>query len=440
MKKRLLLAGFFVLLVPVCALADGQPALNTGDTAWMLVATALVMLMTPTGLSLFYGGMTQRKNILNTIGMSVAVYSLISVLWILFAFHLSFGTGNSLIGDVKFFLSGIKTQDVGFSSFNTILAGSDIAIPSLLFVLYQMTFAAITVALISGAVIERLKFSTWLIFSALWVVLVYSPVAHWIWGGGFMASMGVLDFAGGIVVHVTAGISSLVVVLMLGKRKEYGVMSTLPSSVTLTVIGAMLLWFGWFGFNAGSAVASNGLAVSSFLITNTAGALGALTWMVIEWITTKKPTLIGIASGAIAGLAAITPASGFVGLDGAFIIGIGGGIVGFLGVSVLKKKFNYDDSLDAFGVHGLCGIWGSIMVGVLANPEVNSMGKGLLYGNPIQLLIQLKGVGITIVFSAVLTFVIYKFSSLITRGARVDGTVEKIGLDEAVHGEKGFHL
>jgi ammonium transporter, Amt family len=306
-------------------------------------------------------------------------------------------------------------------------------------VAFQMTFAAITVALASGSVIERLKFSTWMVFVVLWVTVVYAPIAHMVWGGGLLAKAGALDFAGGTVVHINAGIAGLVVALILGKRKDHG-KAIFPSSVTLTVLGASMLWFGWFGFNAGSELQADGIAASAFLVTNTAASVAALSWMVIEYIVYKKFTLLGLASGAVAGLVAITPAAGFVDASASLIIGAVAGIVGFAGVNVIKKAFKYDDSLDAFGVHALCGIWGAIATGIFANPAINSAGKGLLYGNPGQVLIQVKAILVTIVFTAVATVVVYVIASLVTGGGRVSAEDESIGLDETAHGEKAFHI
>jgi len=336
--------------IPTFVFAGEAQKIDSGNTAWMIVATALVMLMTPAGLALFYGGMTRSKNILNTIAMNFLAYCVASIIWIFWGYTLAFGTDISgIIGSLEHsFLMGISVNDV-WSTGN---------IPTLLFVAFQMTFAAITVALISGAIIERVKFQFWLLFTVFWLTFVYSPIAHWVWGGGFLSKLGALDFAGGTVVHINAGIAGLVLALLVGKRKDYGKKAILPSSVVLTVLGAVLLWFGWFGFNAGSELAADGIAANAFLVTNTAAALGAISWMITEWIIYKKPTLLGAASGVVAGLVAITPAAGFVDLFGSIVIGVISGILGFIGVFWLKKKFGYDDSLDVFGVHALNGIWG----------------------------------------------------------------------------------
>ncbi|MFV0480380.1 MAG: ammonium transporter [Campylobacteraceae bacterium] len=415
-------------LSPLALLAEDAPTLNSGDTAWMITATAFVMLMTPAGLALFYGGMTRSKNMLNTVAMSVGGYVVAGLVWVIVGYSLAFGTDiKSIIGFDGFFLSNIGVND---------LSGT---IPTLLFVAFQMTFAGITLSLISGSLIERIKFSTWLIFGAIWIILVYAPIAHWVWGGGFLGNDGVLDFAGGTVVHINAGVAGLVVALMLGKRKDYG-KAMFPSSITLTMLGAILLWFGWFGFNGGSGVAANGLAASAFLVTNIAASLGALGWMLVEYFTYKKFTLLGIASGIVAGLVAITPAAGFVDVKGAFVIGIVAGIVGFYGVYGLKKALKYDDSLDAFGIHGLAGIWGAIATGIFANPAINEAGTGLLYGNPGQVWIQIKSIIVTIVFTAIATAIVFKIASLITGGGRVKEEIEAQGLDETVHGEQAFNL
>lgn len=407
------------------AFAEEALKLDTGDTAWMIVATAFVMLMTLPGLALFYGGLAKGKDTLNTIAMSFVTYCIVSFLWIVYGYSLAFsGDIGGIIGDTaKFMLSGIGTGS---------LSGT---IPELVFVVFQLTFAAITVALASGAYIERMKFSAWVLFSILWMTLVYTPVAHWVWGGGFLAKLGALDFAGGTVVHINAGIAALVGALVLGRRKEK---TLIPNNLTLTVLGAGLLWFGWFGFNAGSAVAANGLAGVAFINTNTATAVAALTWMFTEWVVAKKPTVLGLASGVIAGLVAITPAAGFVNIKGAIIIGIITGIIPYYAVATLKPKLGYDDTLDAFGIHGIAGTLGAILTGVFADPSINE-AAGLLYGNPGQLLTQLIAVGVTIVYDAVLTFVIFMVVKAFV-GLRVTDEDEIIGLDETQHGEKAYNF
>jgi len=418
-----------ILALPLQVLAQEAsppPKLDTGDTAWMLVSTALVMLMTVPGLAIFYGGLAKKKDVLNTIAMSLITYCLVSFIWVVYGYSLAFsGDIAGIIGYLdKAFLSG-----VGVSS----LQGT---IPELLFATYQLTFAAITVALISGAYIERISFSAWTIFTILWMSLVYVPVAHWVWGNGFLAKLGALDFAGGIVVHTTAGISALIGTLILGRRKQ---VLLIPNNMTLVVIGTGLLWFGWFGFNAGSAVAANGLAAQAFLNTNTAAALGGLTWLFTEWLITKKPTILGICSGIVAGLATITPAAGFVNIVGAIIIGVLAGLICYFSVSYLKPKFGYDDALDVFGIHGVAGILGAILTGFLADPSINSSGIGLFYGNPKQVLIQLLSVVITIIYTGILSAGILYVTKLFTR-LRVSEEEEIAGLDITQHGEKGYNI
>ncbi len=440
MKKSLILGalGSAYLFAEEAATATAEaatvaaPVLDAGNTAFILVATALVMLMTPAGLALFYGGLTRSKNLLNTVGMSVMGYVLASLVWVFWAYSLAFGTDvGGFIGSLdNVMLSGIGVNDL-WSVGN---------IPTLLFVAFQMTFAAITVSLASGSVIERMKFSTWMIFVVLWVSVVYAPIAHWVWGGGFIAGWGVLDFAGGTVVHINAGVAGLVLAYLLGKRSDYDKIALFPSSVTLTMLGAILLWFGWFGFNAGSELGADGIAASAFLVTNTATAAAALAWMLIEYAVYKKFTLVGIASGIVAGLVAITPAAGFVNIGGSIVIGLVAGIVGFFGVNKIKKMLNADDSLDVFGIHGLAGIWGAIATGIFADPAINSLGKGLLYGNPGQVWIQIKAVVVTIVFTAIATAVVYYVAAMFTGGGRVQKADEDVGLDEFEHGEKAFNI
>lgn len=409
------------------AFAQGTPAvIDKGDTAWMIVATAFVMLMTLPGLALFYGGLAKRKDTLNVMAMSFAAYAIVSVLWIIYGYSLSFGTDVSgIIGNLqKFMLSGVTVDS---------LSGT---IPENIFAMFQMTFAAITVALASGAYIERMKFSAWLLFSVLWMTLVYVPVAHWVWGGGFLAKMGALDFAGGTVVHINAGIAALIGALVMGKRKNTDL---LPNNLVSTVTGAGLLWFGWFGFNAGSALAANGLAGAAFLNTNTATAVAALSWMITEWLYSKRPTVLGLASGAVAGLVAITPAAGFVNVGGSIVIGILAGVVPFFMVAFVKNKLGYDDTLDAFGIHGIGGILGALLTGILADPAINAAGKGLLYGNAHQLVTQALAVLVTIVYDAVVTLIIFLIIKY-TVGLRVKIDEEYSGLDKNEHGEKAYNL
>jgi Amt family ammonium transporter len=424
-------AGVFAEAAPApatTAAATPAPRIDTGDTAWMIVATALVMLMSIPGLALFYGGLAKRKDSLNTMAMTFVTFCIASVLWVLYGYTFSFGDDiRGVIGGA----SKLLLRGVGPSSI------SDLAktIPEYIFIAYQLTFAAITVALASGAYIERMKFSAWAIFSVLWFTIVYLPVAHWVWGGGFLAKLGALDFAGGTVVHINAGIAALVGALVLGRRKEKAV---IPHNLTLVVTGAGLLWFGWFGFNAGSALAANGLAGAAFLNTNTATAVAALAWMFVEWMHSGKPTVLGLASGAVGGLVAITPAAGFVNIGGAIFIGIAAGVIPFFAVAKLKPMFGYDDTLDAFGIHGVGGTIGALLTGVFADPGINEAGKGLLYGNPGQLWTQLIAVLVTLVYSGVMTFVIFMIIKLVV-GLRVDAEDETVGLDESQHGERAYN-
>ncbi|MBZ4642959.1 MAG: ammonium transporter, Amt family [Deferribacteres bacterium] len=428
MKKFIL--TILLSAIPLSLFAAEPNQIDGGDTAWMIVATALVMFMTPAGLALFYGGMTRTKNILNTIGMSFVSYAIASLLWVIILFSLSFGSDiGGIIGGFDYvFFKNIKVTDV------------EGGIPKIIFAVFQMTFAGITVALISGSIVERVKFGFWVIFSTLWLILVYAPVAHWVWGGGFIGTkIGALDFAGGTVVHINAGVSGLVLALLAGKRRDYGRTAIIPSSIVLTVLGAGMLWFGWFGFNAGSQLAADGIAANAFLVTNTSAAAGALSWLLIEQIVAKKPTMLGAASGAVAGLVAITPAAGFVSAPASIIFGILSGILGFIGVFVIKSKLKYDDSLDAFGVHGLCGILGAVLTGVFANPEINEAGVGLLYGNPSQVWAQVVSIIITVVYSGILTVIIFYITKIFVP-VRVEDEDEIRGLDEVEHGERGFNI
>lgn len=397
--------------------------LNSGDTAWMLVATAFVMLMTPAGLALFYGGMSRSKNVLNTMGMSLIAFAVATLVWVIAGYSIAFGEGD-IIGSGKILLNGITDKS---------LSGT---IPELLFVAFQGTFAAIAVAIASGSMIERVKFSTFTIFAALWVLVVYAPITHWAWGGGTTLNFGEMDFAGGTVVHINAGVAGIVVAMILGKRKGYGKTAFKPFSPVLTVLGAALLWFGWFGFNAGSEVAADGVAGNAFLITNVAASLGVIGWLLAEYVMYKTPTLIGGASGAIAGLVAITPASGSADISGAIVIGFVGGLVGFLAVSKIKKMFKVDDSLDAFWIHGMVGIWGSIATAIFIAPYL--MPENYDMGS--QLISQLQAIILTIVYSAIGTAIVFAISSLLTKGGRVSEEVEHEGLDENIHGEQGLNL
>ena len=407
------------------------PKLDSGNTSWMMIATALVMLMTPAGLALFYAGMTRAKNALNTYMMVFSAYALGTVVWVLWGYSLAFsGDIAGIIGNLKnVFLNGINYTNLQSSGY-----------PSFVFVAFQGTFAAITVAIASGSIIERTKFSTWLVFVILWLTFVYAPIAHMVWGGGFLMNKGALDFAGGTVVHMNGGLAGLIAAIMIGKRKGYPKTQMLPSSIILTALGAALLWFGWFGFNAGSEFAADNVAGSAFLMTNFAAASAALTWIILDYIKFKRPTLLGAASGAVAGLVAITPAAGFVGVVGALIIGIGGSLVGFFGVTVLKKIFKYDDSLDAFGVHFLAGLWGAIATGIFALQSLAWDGP-LKHGDRLgQIWVQIESVIVTITFTVIMTAIVLKISSLITGGARVSEEAEIEGLDATEHREKGFNF
>ncbi len=430
MKKQLL--TMLGLLAPFFAFAE-EAKLDTGDTAWMITATAFVVLMTVGGLILFYGGMTRFKNIVNTIMMVLMAYAIAIVVWFLWGYSLAFTEGGSLNAIVGGF-SKVLMHGVDYKA----LSGT---YPEWVFATFQSTFAAITIALAAGAVIERMKFSTWLVFVILWITFVYAPIAHVVWGGGFLFDAGALDFAGGTVVHINAGVTGLVLALLLGKRKDYKKTAILPSSVVLTALGAGLLWFGWFGFNAGSAFGANEVAGVALLTTNLATAAAVISWVLMEWITAKKPTLLGAASGAIAGLVAITPAAGFVDATGALIIGFIAGIVGWFGVYVLKKALGYDDSLDAFGVHGMAGIWGALATGFFALQPLAWDGSPLQNGDRMgQIIVQIESILFTIIFTAIMTVILYFISSVVTGGARVDEETETMGLDEATHGERGFNL
>lgn len=417
---------FLILCSPATMLAGDE--INGGDTAWMMVATALVMLMTPAGLALFYGGLTRTRSVLNTIGMSYVAFCSATIVWIMGGYSLVFGGDGPVIGNLDhFFLKGIGVNDV---------TGT---IPTLLYVAFQGTFAAITIAIVSGSIIERMKFGTWILFSFLWTLVVYCPIAHWVWGGGFLAGHGELDFAGGTVIHINAGVAGLVLLFLLGKRRDFVAEKAKPSSLKLTILGSALLWFGWFGFNAGSELAADGIAANAFMVTNVAACIGGMSWLLIEWVDSRKHSIIGIASGVIAGLVGITPAAGYVDVAGAAAIGLGSGLFGYFCVVKLKNLIRYDDTLDAFGLHGMVGIFGAIATGIFANPAVNGHA-GLLYGNPMQVWTQLKFVLVTIAYSAIATFIVFKICSRITGGARVSEREEDMGMDAALHGERAFDL
>ncbi|MDW8123412.1 MAG: ammonium transporter [Geminicoccaceae bacterium] len=401
-----------------------EAALDKGDTAWMITATALVLMMTIPGVALFYGGMVRKKNVLSVLMQVFAICCVVSIVWMIVGYSLAFGDGGPYIGDLsKMFLTGIGKDT---------LAGT---MPESVFVMFQMTFAIITTALIVGALVDRMKFGALLLFTILWSIFVYAPVAHWVWAvnTGFLAKDGVLDFAGGTVVHINAGIAGLVLCLVLGPRIGYRTEPMAPHNLVLTVMGASLLWVGWFGFNAGSAVAADGRAGMAMLVTHIATAAAAIAWMLAEWVAKGKPSVLGIASGAVAGLVAITPASGFVLPNGALVIGLAAGLMCFWASVYLKNWLGYDDSLDVFGVHGVGGIVGAVLTGVFAVEAVGGT-PGLIEGNPAQVWIQVKGILWTIVWCAVATFVIAMIVKAIT-GLRVDRDSEREGLDLALHGE-----
>ncbi len=404
------------------AVVEEVPTISAGDTAWMLTSTALVLLMTIPGLALFYGGMVRRKNVLNTLMQCFAICAAMSVVWMIAGYSLAFGPGNAYVGDLsKAFLRGVTLDSI------------TLTMPETVFVTFQMTFFIITPALIVGAIVDRIKFSAMLVFMVLWSLIVYAPICHWVWGGGFLAGDGVLDYAGGTVVHINAGVAALVCCLVLGKRVGFGTEAMAPHNLTLTVIGASLLWVGWFGFNAGSAAAADARAGMAMLATQIATAGAALAWMFVEWMTKGKPSVLGIASGAVGGLVAITPAAGFVLPGGALMIGIVAGIVCYWGATSLKHMMGYDDSLDVFGVHGIGGIVGAVLTGVFAAESVGGTG-GLLEGNAAQVWIQIKGIFWTIAWSGVASFVLLKVIDLVI-GLRVDKETEVEGLDLALHGE-----
>jgi len=436
---KLKLSALMALFLPIFAFAEDK--LDTGDTAWMMVSTAFVLLMTPAGLALFYGGMTRSKNVLNTYAMVMGAFVMAFVVWIVAGYSIAFGTNESAMlqnvfgGFGNVMLDGIKWTD---------LSGT---YPSYVFIAFQGTFAAITVAIASGSVIGRMKFSTWMVIVILWGLVVYAPITHMVWGGdgAYLFDAGALDFAGGTVVHMNGGLAGLVLAILIGKRNGYPKQAMKPYSILLTAVGAALLWFGWYGFNGGSAFGANAIAGLAVLTTTIATAAAGVTWMLLEWIVFKKPTMLGIASGIIAGLVAITPAAGFVSVGGAFVVGIVGTIIAFFGVVTLKKKLGYDDSLDAFGIHFLAGLWGALATAFLAVHDTDLLWDGplktsLIEGKPAdvmgQFMVQVESVLIVGAWTLVGTVVVYFIASAVTGGARVDAETEEIGLDETLHGEK----
>ena len=428
-KKGLRLGTGSLLALAVPGIASAQDVLDSGDTAWMLTATALVLFMTIPGLSLFYAGMVRAKNALSVMMQCFAITCLMTVLWALYVYSLAFGNDvGGVIGDFsKAFMSGVGVD---------VVSGT---IPETVFSIFQLTFAVITPALIVGAFAERMKFSAMLWFMALWVTIVYAPIAHWVWGGGWLGGLGVLDFAGGTVVHINAGVAGLVAAIVLGRRRGYPRTAMKPSNLVLTMVGAGMLWVGWFGFNAGSELAADGVAGMAMAVTQIATAAAALTWMFLEWFNHGKPSALGLVSGAVAGLVAITPASGFVGPMGALVIGAASGLMCYLAVVKVKHAMGYDDSLDAFGVHGIGGIVGALLTGVFVDAGLG--GAGLAEGATIASQVGLQAVGVvaTIVYCGVVSFILLKVLDAVI-GLRVNAEEEEEGLDLVLHDEQGYNL
>lgn len=430
--KRLSFVSALAFLLPGVLLSNSAMA-DTADganTAWILTATALVLFMTLPGLSLFYAGLVRSKNVLSVLMQCFAIACVASLIWLAVGYSLSFSGDGAFVGDLsKAFLSGV---------FEDTLSGD---IPETLFAMFQMTFVIITPALIVGAFAERMKFSSMLIFSSLWIVVVYAPVCHWVWGGGWLAEKGVLDFAGGIVVHITAGVAALVAAVVIGNRKGFPETPMPPHNLTMTVCGAGMLWVGWFGFNAGSALAANGDAAMAMIVTHLSAAAGSLAWMAIEWYRYGKPSVLGIVTGMVAGLGTITPASGFVGPMGAVVIGLSAGIICYWATQLIKRRWVIDDSLDVFPVHGVGGILGTLLVAVFASSELGLFsGQGLDMSIGEQLMVQLTGVVAAIIYTAVATFVLLKVAGLLTGGIRVSAEDETQGLDLVLHEESGYKL
>jgi Amt family ammonium transporter len=425
-------AGLGALALTAAPAFAAAPKIDTGDTAWMLTSSALVLLMTIPGLALFYGGMVRKKNVLATLAQSFGATCIITVLWMVIGYSVAFTPNanpslNNWIGSFNYFLLG----PMGLNATSSLAP----TIPESVYMFFQMTFAIITPALIAGAIADRMKFSAFMWFMSLWLLLVYCPIAHWVWGGGWLGAMGALDYAGGTVVHLNAGTAALVACLVLGKRVGYGTENMAPHNLVLSVIGASLLWVGWFGFNAGSAVTANVNAGMAAAATQIATAAASLAWMFAEWLVAKKPSVLGMISGAVAGLVAITPASGFVNPVGALIIGLAAGAVCYMSAVWMKKLFGYDDSLDAWGVHGMGGALGAMLTGAFASNAINSVGKGwLIDGNPGQMLIQFYDVAGVFVYCGIATFIILKAIDLVI-GLRVSKEVEVEGLDINLHGE-----
>ncbi len=413
-------------------------SLNSGNTAWLIMATVLVLMMTIPGIALFYGGLVRRKNMLSVIMQSLSIVAVISIIWVVFGYSLAFGSGFD--GNLfRYGIGGFDKLMLKGISLDTITTGG---IPELLFVMFQCMFAVITPALILGAFAERVKFSGFLMFTILWSVFVYMPMAHWVWGGGFLMEMGAIDFAGGTVVHINAGVSALVMALLVGRRNDYRPGKPItPHNIPFVFIGTALLWLGWFGFNAGSGLAADGLAANAFLVTHIATCVAAVSWMTVDWIVNRKPTTVGACTGAVAGLVAITPAAGTADIPGAICIGLVASLVCFWMVAVVKPKFGYDDALDAFGVHGMGGMVGSVLTGVFATRAVTGDDgvQGALYGDWHQLWVQTATTFISVVFSAVMTFVIFRVTDAVC-GIRVMRRVEEEGLDVYEHGEAAYDM
>jgi len=450
MKKKfiILAAALLSMAGSLSAQTANAPKIDAGDTAWMIVASALVLFMTIPGLALFYGGLVRRKNVLNVFMQCFIITAIISVEWVVVGYSNAFGSNSvdflkPFIGGFDWaFLHHIKVSDLSpyfISHSQTAADGSSVGtIPHYIFIMFQGMFAIITPALILGAFAERIKFKGFVIFTILWALFIYNPVAHWVWSAdGWLYKLGALDFAGGTVVHINAGIAAIVTAVMLGKRRDYKGHAIPPHNITYVAMGAAMLWVGWFGFNAGSGLAADGLAASAFLVTHIAAATAALTWALLDWILDKRPTVVGISTGAVGGLVAITPAAGYVGVGGAIVIGILVSLVCFYMVAKVKPRFGYDDSLDAFGVHGVGGILGALLTGVLASPMVQSACSGAIYGNFKQLGIQAVAVAVTIVFSGIGTYILFKITEK-TVGIRVEDKAEAIGLDETQHGETAY--
>ena len=402
--------------------------IDTGDTAWVLISAALVFVMTP-GLAFFYGGMVRSKNVLTTIMQSFFIIAMISVEWVILGYAMTFGT------DIGGFIGSLDKVGLAGVGLNVLENGT---IPELAFVAFQCMFAVITPALITGAFAERMRFAAFAVLILLWAIFIYNPMAHWVWGGGFLAELGALDFAGGLVIHILSGVSGLTICILLGTRRGYGQFAMIPHNLPMTVLGAALLWFGWFGFNAGSALGANGLAANAFVTTQAAAAAATVSWVLVEWYRNGKPTILGAASGCIAGLVAITPAAGFVKPMPALAIGLIGGIVCYFAVAVLKEKLGYDDSLDAFGVHGIGGTWGSIATGLWATTEVNpASADGLFYGETHLLFAQVVSVIVAYALAIVGTYILFQIVSHFMK-VRADETEEIAGLDVVEHGERGY--